>query len=120
MEKYSILDVGPVILGAAFDCIVKTGSELELTFSVDRLRTANLKYSERGWRYLCARGENIPLPDASIHGVLSAFHVCWLNCIECWYPEAGSEPHYIHRASRGTNSVKLFLARNLFFVSLSW
>jgi ubiquinone/menaquinone biosynthesis C-methylase UbiE len=37
----------------------------------DRLRTASLKYSERGWRYVCARGESIPLRDGSVHGVIS-------------------------------------------------
>lgn len=36
----------------------------------DRLQAAREKYASRGWRYLCARGEEIPLPDASMHGVL--------------------------------------------------
>jgi ubiquinone/menaquinone biosynthesis C-methylase UbiE len=35
----------------------------------DRIREANLKYGSRGWEYLCARGEEIPLPDGSIDGV---------------------------------------------------
>lgn len=35
----------------------------------DRVRAANVKYSDRGWLYLCARGENIPLPAASVEGV---------------------------------------------------
>ncbi len=35
----------------------------------NRLQAANLKYSARGWRYLCGRGENIPLADGSVDGV---------------------------------------------------
>jgi ubiquinone/menaquinone biosynthesis C-methylase UbiE len=35
----------------------------------DRVQIANRKYNSRGWRYLCARGEDIPLPDGSVHGV---------------------------------------------------
>ena len=34
----------------------------------DRVQIAHHKYSSRGWRYLCARGENIPLADASLDG----------------------------------------------------
>jgi len=34
----------------------------------DRVRAANLKYHSRGWRYLCGRGEQIPLLDGSVHG----------------------------------------------------
>jgi ubiquinone/menaquinone biosynthesis C-methylase UbiE len=36
-----------------------------------RVQAASLKYSNRGWRYLCARGENIPLPEGSVDGVIS-------------------------------------------------
>jgi ubiquinone/menaquinone biosynthesis C-methylase UbiE len=36
----------------------------------DRLQAARAKYSGRGWCYICARGENIPLPAASVSGVL--------------------------------------------------
>ncbi len=35
----------------------------------DRVREAKGKYGSRGWDYLCARGEAIPLPDGSVHGV---------------------------------------------------
>jgi ubiquinone/menaquinone biosynthesis C-methylase UbiE len=35
----------------------------------ERLRAASLKYSGRGWNYLCARGEDLPVPDASLDGV---------------------------------------------------
>jgi ubiquinone/menaquinone biosynthesis C-methylase UbiE len=35
----------------------------------DRVQAANLKYSTRGWHYLCARGEDMPLPDGSVDGV---------------------------------------------------
>jgi hypothetical protein len=37
----------------------------------DRLQAAHQLYSTRGWRYVRARGESIPLADASVHGVLS-------------------------------------------------
>jgi ubiquinone/menaquinone biosynthesis C-methylase UbiE len=43
-----------------------TGIDLQL----DRVRTANLKYGNRGWNYLCARGEAIPLADASVDGAI--------------------------------------------------
>jgi ubiquinone/menaquinone biosynthesis C-methylase UbiE len=35
----------------------------------DGLQAAHLKYCNRGWSYLCARGEEIPLPDNCIEGV---------------------------------------------------
>jgi ubiquinone/menaquinone biosynthesis C-methylase UbiE len=37
----------------------------------DRLHAASRKYKTRGWRYLCAAGENIPLRDGSVHGVIA-------------------------------------------------
>lgn len=36
----------------------------------DRLQAARAKYSGRGWSYICARGESIPLPAASLQGIL--------------------------------------------------
>jgi ubiquinone/menaquinone biosynthesis C-methylase UbiE len=36
----------------------------------DRVQAANLKYGDRGWSFLCARAENIPLPDGSVDGVI--------------------------------------------------
>ena len=35
----------------------------------NRVHAARLKYSARGWHYLCARGEEIPLADGSVDGV---------------------------------------------------
>ncbi len=35
----------------------------------DGVQAAHLKYCNRGWTYLCARGEEIPLPENSIQGV---------------------------------------------------
>lgn len=35
----------------------------------DGVQVAHLKYSSRGWAYLCARGDQIPLRDASVQGV---------------------------------------------------
>jgi ubiquinone/menaquinone biosynthesis C-methylase UbiE len=37
----------------------------------DRAQAARVQYADRGWTYLCARGESIPLPDGSVDGVLS-------------------------------------------------
>jgi len=31
---------------------------------------ASAKYGERGWRYLCGRGESLPLRDRSVDGVI--------------------------------------------------
>lgn len=39
-----------------------------IDIQLDRVRAANLKYAGRGWHYVCARGESIPFPDASLHG----------------------------------------------------
>src|SRR5271170_3608414 len=36
---------------------------------LDRARAARLKYGGRGWNYLCAVGEEIPLADGSMDGV---------------------------------------------------
>jgi len=35
----------------------------------DEVQGAQLKHGGRGWSYLCARGENIPLADGSVDGV---------------------------------------------------
>jgi|SRR5579863_897851 ubiquinone/menaquinone biosynthesis C-methylase UbiE len=35
----------------------------------DRVQIARHKHNARGWRYLCARGENVPLANASVNGV---------------------------------------------------
>jgi len=45
----------------------------------DRVQIAHHKYSERGWRYLCARGENIPLADASVDGAFSEVALPYMN-----------------------------------------
>jgi Methylase involved in ubiquinone/menaquinone biosynthesis len=37
--------------------------------SRDRVQEANLKYRKQGWEYLCARGEEIPLPAGSVDGI---------------------------------------------------
>lgn len=34
----------------------------------DRAQAANSKYRDRGWMYLCGRGEQLPLPTGSIDG----------------------------------------------------
>jgi ubiquinone/menaquinone biosynthesis C-methylase UbiE len=35
----------------------------------DRAQAANFKYRDRGWTYLCGRGEQLPLPAGSVDGV---------------------------------------------------
>lgn len=39
--------------------------------ALDQLRTADAKYTARGWHYVCATGERIPLSDGSVSGVIS-------------------------------------------------
>ena len=45
----------------------------------DRVQIARHKYSDRGWRYLCARGENIPLADASVDGTFCEVALPYMN-----------------------------------------
>jgi ubiquinone/menaquinone biosynthesis C-methylase UbiE len=70
MER--ILDLG-CGTGDSWRCIpnkVENCRIIGIDLQQDRVRTANLKYGNRGWSYLCARGEAIPLADASIDGVI--------------------------------------------------
>lgn len=62
----------------------------------DRVQAANLKYSGRGWGYVCARGEEIPLPDGSIDGVFCNVALPYMhiprtlgNCTGCWFRAGG-------------------------------
>jgi len=52
----------------------------------DRLIAAHRKYSERGWHYVCARGENLPLPAGSVHGVFCEVALPYMN-IPCTLAE---------------------------------
>lgn len=54
-------------------------SVVGIDIQLDRVRAANLKYAGRGWHYLCARGENIPLPDASMHGAFCQVALPYMN-----------------------------------------
>ncbi len=56
----------------------------------DRARAANVRYSGRGWEYLCARGEEIPLQDGSIHGV-----ICNVSLPYMHIPRALGELHRV-------------------------
>ena len=63
----------------------------------DRVQAANLKYSGRGWEYLCARGEEIPLPDGSVQGVFCNVALPYMHI-----PRTLAELHV--PVSRGANS----------------
>jgi ubiquinone/menaquinone biosynthesis C-methylase UbiE len=62
----------------------------------DRLQAAREKYAARGWQYLCARGEDIPLSDASLDGVFCEVAMPYMHIprhsekfIACWSRVAG-------------------------------
>lgn len=55
-----------------------------------RLQEARKKYGERGWQYVCGRGEKIPLANASVDGAL-----CWLSLPYMNIPEALRELHRV-------------------------
>lgn len=55
-----------------------------------RARTAALKHSDRGWQYLCARGEDIPLPDGSVDGIFCNVALPYMRI-----PRALSELHRV-------------------------
>jgi ubiquinone/menaquinone biosynthesis C-methylase UbiE len=54
------------------------------------LRTAQLKYKDRGWSYVRARGELIPLRSGSVDGVLCNVALPYMNI-----PQALSELHRV-------------------------
>ncbi len=56
----------------------------------DRARAAYLKYGGRGWNYLCALGESIPLADGSIDGVFCNVALPYMNL-----PRALDELHRV-------------------------
>ena len=56
----------------------------------DRLRVAQEKYGERGWRYACAQGEKLPLPTGSMDGAL-----CWVSLPYMNIPRALAEIHRV-------------------------
>jgi ubiquinone/menaquinone biosynthesis C-methylase UbiE len=45
----------------------------------ERIRVAHTRYGPRGWHYLCARGENIPLANGSVHGVISGVALPYMH-----------------------------------------
>jgi len=56
----------------------------------DRLRLASEKNGARGWSYVCARGENLPLATACFAGVMS-----WLSLPYMHIPKALAEIHRV-------------------------
>jgi len=79
MEKVLDLGCGTGDFWHSLRLPVEGRALVGIDIQMDRLRAANLKYAERGWRYLCARGENIPLPDASLNGVFSEVAVPYMH-----------------------------------------
>ncbi len=45
----------------------------------ERLRAAHEHYAQRGWRYLCARGESIPLANGCMQGVISGVALPYMH-----------------------------------------
>ena len=56
----------------------------------DRLEVAREKYGTRGWRYVCGRGENIPLSTGSMDGAL-----CWVSLPYMNIPQVLAEIHRV-------------------------
>ncbi len=56
----------------------------------NRVHAARLKYSARGWHYLCARGEEIPLADGSVDGVFCNVALPYMHI-----PRALAEVHRV-------------------------
>lgn len=56
----------------------------------DRLKLALQKYGERGWRYVCAQGERIPLSSASMDGALCCVALPYMHI-----PRALAEIHRV-------------------------
>jgi ubiquinone/menaquinone biosynthesis C-methylase UbiE len=54
------------------------------------LELARQKYSARGWRYLHARGEDLPLPDSSVSSVVCSVALPYMHI-----PQALSEIHRV-------------------------
>jgi ubiquinone/menaquinone biosynthesis C-methylase UbiE len=45
----------------------------------DRIRAATMKYRSLGWHHICARGEEIPLPNDSIEGAFSGVALPYMH-----------------------------------------
>lgn len=61
-----------------------------LDIAPDRLRVAQEKYVERGWRYVCAQGEKIPLATGSMDGAFCRVALPYMNI-----PRALAEIHRV-------------------------
>lgn len=58
--------------------------------SPERLEVAREKYAARGWRYMCGRGEDIPLSTGTMDGAL-----CWVSLPYMNIPQALAEIHRV-------------------------
>jgi len=65
-------------------------SVVGIDLQLDRLRAAHLEYDSRGWRYVCARGESLPFPDGSFHGVFCEVALPYMHI-----PHALAELHRV-------------------------
>jgi ubiquinone/menaquinone biosynthesis C-methylase UbiE len=90
MER--ILDLG---CGAG-DSWSRIGVEVDgchvtgLDIARESLHAAHVKYKDRGWRYVCARGEDLPLQSDSLDGVLCNVALPYMHI-----PQALSELHRV-------------------------
>jgi len=87
-----ILDLGCGV-GDSWRKLGRPAEDWKLTgidIAPDRLKAAQEKYGERGWRFVCARGEKIPLPAGSMDGAL-----CWVALPYMNIPRALAEIHRV-------------------------
>lgn len=56
----------------------------------DRVQAANLNHRDRGWVYLCGRGEELPLPGGSVNGVFCEVALPYMHI-----PRALAELHRV-------------------------
>ncbi len=90
--KETILDLGSGTGGSWRYCGLPADDwrVLGLPIARDRLQVGRTQYGVRGWRYICSRGENVPLADASVHGVL-----CWVASPYMHIPRTVAKVHRV-------------------------
>lgn len=91
-KQQKILDLG---CGAGdswrhFGLAAEDWQVVGIDIAIERLQAASRKYSERGWAYIRARGENIPLANESVSQVL-----CWVALPYMHIPRTVAEIHRV-------------------------
>ena len=71
MERILDLGCGTGGSGSAFGLDVENASVIGIDIQSARARTALLNNQSRGWKYVCARGEQTPFQAASFAGAFS-------------------------------------------------